>query len=73
MIFILPNYLLYIGQAIVHRCTYEVDFTGTKHPSIPPKVNDARISEHVRRVSIGILGEGNHELSPSFMGSEDFV
>jgi IAA-amino acid hydrolase len=74
MRFILPNYLLHKGQAAVHRCTCEVDFTGTEHPSIPPTViNDARISEHVRRVSIGILGEGNHNLSPSFMGSEDFA
>lgn len=42
-------------------------------PQFLQKVNDARISEHVRRVSIGVLGEGNHELSPSLMGSEDFV
>ncbi|KAH8479368.1 hypothetical protein H0E87_031653 [Populus deltoides] len=60
------------GQAAVHRCTCEVNFTGTEHPIIPPTVNDARIYEHVRRVSIDIVGEGNVELAPIFMGSEDF-
>ncbi|KAJ6890057.1 hypothetical protein NC651_023747 [Populus alba x Populus x berolinensis] len=61
------------GQAAVHRCTCEVNFTGTEHPIIPPTVNDARIYEHVRRVSIDIVGEGNVELAPVFMGSEDFA
>jgi len=61
------------GQAAVHRCTCEVNFTGTEHPIIPPTVNDARIYEHVRRVSIDIVGEGNVELAPIFMGSEDFA
>ncbi|KAJ6323749.1 hypothetical protein OIU76_011107 [Salix suchowensis] len=61
------------SQAAVHRCSCEINFTGTEHPTIPPTVNDARIYEHVRRVSIDILGEGNVELAPSFMGSEDFA
>ncbi|KAF9677930.1 hypothetical protein SADUNF_Sadunf08G0159100 [Salix dunnii] len=47
--------------------------SNTVHPSISPTVNDARIYEHARRVSIGTLGEGNHELSPRVMGSEDFA
>ncbi|KAJ6721825.1 IAA-AMINO ACID HYDROLASE ILR1-LIKE 2 [Salix viminalis] len=61
------------AQAAVYRCSCEINFTGTEHPTIPPTVNDARIYEHVRRVSIDILGEGNVELAPSFMGSEDFA
>ncbi|CAK7332777.1 unnamed protein product [Dovyalis caffra] len=61
------------GQAAVHRCSSEIDFTGAEHPAIPPTVNDARIYEHVRRVSIGIVGERNIEIAPSFMGSEDFA
>ncbi|KAJ6356137.1 hypothetical protein OIU78_004279 [Salix suchowensis] len=61
------------SQAAVYRCSCEINFTGTEHPTIPPTVNDARIYEHVRRVSIDILGEGNVELAPSFMGSEDFA
>ncbi|KAJ6351644.1 hypothetical protein OIU78_007533 [Salix suchowensis] len=61
------------GQAAVHRCTCQVDFAAAEHPSVPPTVNDATIYEHARRVSIGILGEGNHELSPIVMGSEDFA
>ncbi|KAJ6769366.1 PEPTIDASE M20 FAMILY MEMBER [Salix koriyanagi] len=61
------------GQAAVHRSTCQVDFAAAEHPSVPPTVNDATIYEHARRVSIGILGEGNHELSPIVMGSEDFA
>lgn len=61
------------GQAAVHRCSAEIDFDGKEHPNIPPTVNDEKIYEHVRRISIDIVGEENTELAPSFMGSEDFA
>ena len=61
------------GQAAVHRCSAEIDFSGKEHPTIPPTINDEKIYEHVRLVSSEIVGEENTELAPSFMGSEDFA
>ncbi|XP_058192907.1 IAA-amino acid hydrolase ILR1-like 4 [Rhododendron vialii] len=60
------------AQAAVHRCSADIDFVGREHPTLPPTVNDERIYEHVRQVSIMILGEESAKLAPSFMGSEDF-
>ncbi|KAJ4711183.1 putative IAA-amino acid hydrolase ILR1 [Melia azedarach] len=61
------------GQAAVHRCSAEVDFSGREHPTIPPTTNDERIYEHVRRVTTEVLGEENVKVAPSFTGSEDFA
>ncbi|XP_038893400.1 IAA-amino acid hydrolase ILR1-like 4 [Benincasa hispida] len=61
------------GQAAVHRCTAEIDFLGKEHPTIPPTINDEKIYEHVRRVSMEIVGKEKIEESPSLMGSEDFA
>ncbi|XP_044489601.1 IAA-amino acid hydrolase ILR1-like 2 [Mangifera indica] len=61
------------GQAAVHRCSAEVDFEGREHPTIPPTVNDEKIYEHVRRVSMELLGEEKVEVAPCFTGSEDFA
>ncbi|XP_044491759.1 IAA-amino acid hydrolase ILR1-like 4 isoform X2 [Mangifera indica] len=61
------------GQAAVHRCSAEVDFEGREHPTIPPTVNDERIYEHVKRVSVELLGEEKVEVAPCFTGSEDFA
>lgn len=61
------------AQAAVHRCSAEIDFAGMEQPTIPPTINDERIYEHVRQVSIEIVGEENTKRSPSFMGSEDFA
>uniref|UniRef100_A0A9I9D2X4 Peptidase M20 dimerisation domain-containing protein n=1 Tax=Cucumis melo TaxID=3656 RepID=A0A9I9D2X4_CUCME len=36
------------GQAVVHRCTAEIDFLGKEYPTIPPMINDEKIYEHVR-------------------------
>ncbi|KAF3975739.1 hypothetical protein CMV_001030 [Castanea mollissima] len=61
------------GQAAVHRCSAEIDFSGKEHPTIPPTINDEKIYEHARLVSSEIVGEENTKLAPSFMGSEDFA
>ncbi|CAL5421410.1 unnamed protein product [Camellia sinensis] len=61
------------AQAVVHRCSAEIDFSGDEHPTIPPTVNDERIYEHVQRVSSMIVGEEGVRLSPCSMGSEDFA
>lgn len=61
------------GQAAVHRCSAEVDFSGKEHPTLPPTMNDERIYQHVRRVTVEILGEENVKLAPIFTGSEDFA
>ncbi|XAR48039.1 hypothetical protein NMG60_11030736 [Bertholletia excelsa] len=61
------------SQAVVHRCTAEIDFSGEEHPTIPPTVNDAGVYEHVRQISARFLGEENTKVAPNFMGSEDFA
>ena len=61
------------AQAAVHRCSAEIDFSGMEQPTIPPTVNDKRIYEHVRQVSMQIVGTENTKTSPSYMGSEDFA
>ncbi|KAF2325361.1 hypothetical protein GH714_027141 [Hevea brasiliensis] len=61
------------GQAAVHRCSSEIDFTGNENPTIPPTINDAKIYEHVRHVSIEQVGQENTQVAPTFMGSEDFA
>lgn len=61
------------GQAAVHRCSSQIDFNGNENPTIPPTINDAKIHEHARRVSIELVGEENAQAAPTFMGSEDFA
>ncbi|EEF42271.1 IAA-amino acid hydrolase ILR1 precursor, putative [Ricinus communis] len=61
------------GQAAVHRCSSEIDFTGKGSPTLPPTINDAEIYEHAQRVSIDVVGVKNIEVAPTFMGSEDFA
>ncbi|XP_022985573.1 IAA-amino acid hydrolase ILR1-like 1 [Cucurbita maxima] len=61
------------GQAAVHRCTVEIDFLGKEHPTIPPTINNEKMYDHARRVSIEIVGKENTKVSPNFMGSEDFA
>lgn len=57
----------------MHRCSAEIDFDGKEHPTIPPTINDKRLYEHARHVSSMIVGEQNTEISPRFLGSEDFA
>ncbi|XP_019157918.1 PREDICTED: IAA-amino acid hydrolase ILR1-like 4 [Ipomoea nil] len=61
------------AQAAVHRCTVEIDFEGTEHPTLPPTINDRRIYEHARKVSRLLVGEDGFQLAPNYMGSEDFA
>lgn len=61
------------GQAEVHRCSAEVEFSSNEHPTIPPTTNDERIYQLARQVSSKIVGEENTELAPLFTGSEDFA
>ncbi|KAK1376529.1 IAA-amino acid hydrolase ILR1-like 1 [Heracleum sosnowskyi] len=61
------------AQVAVHRCSAEIDFDGKEHPTIPPTINDEGLYEHARRVSSMIVGEQNTEISPRFLGSEDFA
>ncbi|MCL7043106.1 hypothetical protein MKW94_007912 [Papaver nudicaule] len=61
------------AQVAVHRCTVEFEFFVEDYPMIPPTVNDHRVFEHARQVSIDIVGEKNVYTAPCFMGSEDFA
>ncbi|KAK9117035.1 hypothetical protein Sjap_015982 [Stephania japonica] len=62
-----------VNQAAVSHCTAELDFLAGGHPRIPPTVNDERIYEHARHVSLQILGDENVKVAPQYMGSEDFA
>ncbi|KAC9787239.1 hypothetical protein E3N88_45260 [Mikania micrantha] len=61
------------SQSLVYGCSSVVDLEGNEFPRVPPTVNDKRIYDHVIRVSNLIVGEGNVEIAPVFMGSEDFA
>ncbi|KAL8111898.1 IAA-amino acid hydrolase ILR1-like 6 [Apium graveolens] len=61
------------AQVAVHRCSAEIDFDGKEHPTIPPTINDERLYQHARHVSSMIVGDQNTEISPRFLGSEDFA
>ncbi|CAI9768026.1 unnamed protein product [Fraxinus pennsylvanica] len=61
------------GQSAVHRCSAEIEFDGDGHPNLPPTINDERVYEHVQKISSLVVGEGNTELAPPFMASEDFA
>nr|DAD31041.1 TPA_asm: hypothetical protein HUJ06_009892 [Nelumbo nucifera] len=60
------------GQAAVHRCSVDVDFS-VERPMIPPTVNDKRLYDLMHRVSTGIIGHDNMHVAPCYMGSEDFA
>ncbi|RZC59099.1 hypothetical protein C5167_006402, partial [Papaver somniferum] len=61
------------AQVAVHRCTVEFEFFVEDYPMIPPTVNDHKVFEHARPVSVNMLGEKNVYTAPCFMGSEDFA
>ncbi|EXB54619.1 IAA-amino acid hydrolase [Morus notabilis] len=59
-------------QALVHRCSAEVDFMEEKPMPHPVMVNDEGLYEHVKSVGEVLLGEDNVQLLPLTMGAEDF-
>ncbi|GJT82085.1 IAA-amino acid hydrolase ILR1-like protein 1 [Tanacetum coccineum] len=61
------------AQSLVYRCSAVVDFEGNEHPTVSPTINDERIYDHVLKVSSMIVEKHNIELTPPFMGSEDFA
>ncbi|KAF8390351.1 hypothetical protein HHK36_024876 [Tetracentron sinense] len=61
------------GQAVVHRCSAELDFFKDGYTMIPPTVNNEIMYEHVHRVSIEVVGDKKTQMAPRSMGSEDFA
>ncbi|XP_019417072.1 PREDICTED: IAA-amino acid hydrolase ILR1-like 6 [Lupinus angustifolius] len=61
-----------VEQASVFRCSAEVDFFEKEYTIYPPTVNDDRMYEHVKKVSIDLLGENSFKVVPPMMGAEDF-
>ncbi|KAK7351111.1 hypothetical protein VNO77_10300 [Canavalia gladiata] len=61
-----------VEQASVYRCSAEVDFFEKEYTIYPPTVNDDRMYEHVKKVSIDLLGQKNFRVVPPMMGAEDF-
>lgn len=59
-------------QASVYRCSAEVDFFERDYAIYPPTTNDDRLYEHVKKVSMDLLGESNFRVVPPVMGAEDF-
>ncbi|XP_027358683.1 IAA-amino acid hydrolase ILR1-like 6 [Abrus precatorius] len=61
-----------VEQASVYRCSAEVDFFEKEYTIYPPTVNDDKMYEHVKKVSIDLLGQKNFRVVPPMMGAEDF-
>lgn len=61
-----------VEQARVYRCTASVDFFENDFQFYPPTVNDELLAEHVRRVSVDLLGPANYRTVALAMGAEDF-
>ncbi|KAI9106431.1 hypothetical protein K1719_021959 [Acacia pycnantha] len=61
-----------VEQASVYRCSAEVDFFEKELNIYPPTVNDDRMYEHVKKVSMDLLGASNFREVPPMMGAEDF-
>ncbi|XP_054796598.1 IAA-amino acid hydrolase ILR1-like 6 [Prosopis cineraria] len=61
-----------LEQASVYRCSAEVDFFEKEYTIYPPTVNDDRMYEHVKKVSMDLLGPSNFRQVPPMMGAEDF-
>lgn len=61
-----------VEQASVYRCSAEVDFFEKEYTIYPPTVNDDRMYEHVKKVSMDLLGASNFREVPPMMGAEDF-
>ncbi|XP_059668675.1 IAA-amino acid hydrolase ILR1-like [Cornus florida] len=59
-------------QAAVHQCSAVLDFKEDIPMPHPVMVNDEALYEHGKRVGEILLGEGNMQLLPVTMGSEDF-
>ena len=59
-------------QARVYRCSAEVDFFEKEYTIYPPTVNDDKMYEHVKKVSLDLLGQTNFRVVPPMMGAEDF-
>lgn len=61
-----------VEQASVYRCSAEVDFFEKETTIYPPTVNDELMYEHVKKVSVDLLGQANFRVVPRMMGAEDF-
>ncbi|WJX33843.1 IAA-amino acid hydrolase ILR1-like 6 [Trifolium repens] len=61
-----------VEQTSVYRCSAEVDFFEKEYTIYPPMVNDDQMYEHVKKVSIDLLGQKNFRVVSPVMGAEDF-
>lgn len=61
-----------VEQASVYGCFAEVDFFEKEYNIYPPMINDDQMYEHVKKVSIDLLGRKNFRVVPPMMGAEDF-
>ncbi|KAL3504195.1 hypothetical protein ACH5RR_034036 [Cinchona calisaya] len=59
-------------QAKVFRCSATIDFFENKDTIYPPTVNEEYMYEHVRKVSVDLLGLENFRVVERMMGAEDF-
>ncbi|XP_027090935.1 IAA-amino acid hydrolase ILR1-like 6 [Coffea arabica] len=59
-------------QARVFRCSATVELFENEDRIYPPTVNEEQMHEHVKKVSIDLLGPQNFMLAEPVMGAEDF-
>ncbi|KAF1865622.1 hypothetical protein Lal_00004998 [Lupinus albus] len=61
-----------VEQSSVFRCSAEVNFFENENSIYPPTINDEKMYEHLKKVSIDLLGQKNFMVVPPVMGSEDY-
>ncbi|KAE9587194.1 putative peptidase M20 [Lupinus albus] len=61
-----------VEQSSVFRCSAEVNFFENENSIYPPTINDEKMFEHLKKVSIDLLGQKNFMVVPPVMGSEDY-
>ncbi|CAL0327417.1 unnamed protein product [Lupinus luteus] len=61
-----------VEQSNVFECSAEVNFFENESSIYPPTINDEKMYEHLKKVSIDLLGQKNFMVVPPVMGSEDF-
>nr|URQ29601.1 amidohydrolase ilr1-like protein 6 [Sinningia speciosa] len=61
-----------VAQAAVFRCSATVDFFKNSDSIYPPMVNDNMMYEHLKKVTVDLLGPTNFQVVQLVMGAEDF-
>lgn len=59
-------------QALVHRCTAELDFEAAMPRTYPVTINDETLYKFAKKIGEELVGYGNVQVEEVTMGAEDF-